>query len=121
MLSKKIETHIRNSVEQYLNKLRSCPGITRVDCEFDGKDGLVMRAVHEVNTQVVKLTPAEMEHLTRTAYEYVAAKGFPQLGAVYEEKVRVAALEYASQGVQIKEVVLRGDAHPFRVTYLAKQ
>lgn len=121
MLSKKIETHIRNSVEQYLNKLRSCPGISRVDCEFDGKDGLVLRAVHEVNTQVVKLTPAEMEHLTRTAYEYVAAKGFPQLGAVYEEKVRVAVLEYGSRGVQIQEVVLRGDAHPFRVTYLAKQ
>lgn len=121
MLSTKIETQIRNAVEQYLNKLRDCPSLARVDCHFEGNDGLVMRAVHEVNTRAITLSPQEMEHLTRTAYEYVAKKGFPQLTAIYEEKVRTAALEYAAQGVQIKDVVIKGDKHPFRVTYLANK
>lgn len=120
-LSPKIENQIRNSVEQFLNKLRSCPTVERVDCTFEGNNSLVIRAIHETRVKAVEIPPVVLDGLVNSATGYVAAKGYISLMPVYEEKVRKAILEYAMQGVEVKQVIVKGDKHPFRVTYMAKQ
>jgi hypothetical protein len=119
-LSPKIEAKVRAEVERFLTQLSTLPQGTDVSFSADGNNSLVIRAVAPPNLKKVQIIPAEMESYQRTVHDYVVAKGFPNLWAVYTEKVKKDVNDYAEQGIKVRQVSISGEKHPFRVRYMVK-
>ncbi|QXO09454.1 hypothetical protein pEaSNUABM11_00030 [Erwinia phage pEa_SNUABM_11] len=119
-LSPKIEAKIRSEVERFLTKLQHMENVTDVRFSSDGPNALIIRAVIPPKIKRVELIQAEIESFQRTAVEYVTAKGAKNLAMVYSQKVANDVKAYADDGVRVAQVILKGDKHPFRVTYMVR-